>query len=409
MIVHTKKFTAAVLAVLALTLMTGCGAQAETTLGVQTVKAQKKSIETAIPVAGVLLPTGTVTLSSKTLGQVVNVSATVGDTVKQGQTLVTLDTTQLNAQLTQAEAALKQANAAVRAAKSTASAASSAVTSAQGQANTAKINYDAAKSAYDAMKAAYDGGSATEADLQKAFVAMQVAQSQYDTANNGAVNQAKYSSSSASRNVNTLEAAVEVAQANVDLVNVQIANATITSPVDGVVVSRNYNPGELATAGAQLLTIMQAGPLKLKGTISQSALPWIAEGEAVDVSVDIYTGKTFAGKVSMIAPMAVATGEYFPIEISVEQAEGLKPGLSARTNIPISSQDTLSVPSAAVVQEDGQSVVYVFADGKVKRTQVTAGLSDGNFTEILSGLSEGQEVVCANTNLLKDNMPVRKL
>ena len=410
MLNHKKKSISILLLLLfTAAIIGGCAAPASTEIAVQTAAVQKQALQTDISLSGVLLPQNSVTLSSKMMGEAVTVNYEVGAAVKKGDTLLTLDTRQLNAQLAQAQAALKQANSAVKSGKSTASSASSAVKVAQGQANTAKINYDAAKSAYDSVKAAYDLGLATQADLEKATVALQVAQSQYNTANSGGVNQAKHSSSSASNNVDTLKAAVEVAEANANLILVQIQNANITSPVDGIVVSRNINPGELAVAGGQLMTVMESGSLKLKGTVSQSALPLLTVGQDIKVSVDIYTGKTYEGKISMIAPMAVATGEYFPIEVTIPAAEGLKPGLSAHTVIEVKSSEHLSIPASAVVKENDQRFVYLFENGLAKKMAVTTGLSNGTYTEILEGLSEGQEVILTQTGILKDSMPVRKL
>jgi multidrug resistance efflux pump len=387
----------------------GCAAPASSEISVQVASAQKQAIKTNISLSGVLLPQSTVTLSTKLTGQVLSVNCDVGAAVKKGDTLISLDTKQLSAQLDQAEAALKQANAAVKAGKSSASASSSAVKVAQGAVDTAKINYDAAKKAYDATKASYDLGFATAADLEKATVALQVAQAQYTAASSGTIKQAKYASSSASNNVNTLKAGVEVAEANVNLILVQMENAAITSPVDGVVISRNINTGELAVTGAQLVTVMENGAYKLKGTVPQSALPLISVGQSINVTVDIYPSQKFEGKISMIAPMAVSTGEYFPIEVTIPSAEVLKAGLSAHASLEVQSQERVCVPSNAVISESGQSYVFVYDNGTAKKTAVTAGLSDGTLTEILEGLSSDAQVITTQTGAIKDGTPVSAL
>ena len=407
MMLNKKKFLSIfLLLVFTAVIIGGCAAPASNKIAVQTAKAQKQAIKSEISLSGVLLPLSSVTLSSKLTGEALTVNYQVGATVKKGDTLVSLDTKQLTAQLTQAQAALKQANAAVKSAKSTASSASSAVKVAKGQAATAKINYDAAKEAYDAIKAAYDLGLAKDSEVAEAKVKMDVAESQYNTANSGGVNQARYSSSGASNNVNTMKAAVEVAEANVNLILVQMQNADIKSPVDGIVVSRNVNPGELVAAGTQIMTLMENGSFKLKGTVSQSALPLISVGQSINVSVDIFPGKTFEGKISMIAPMAVTTGEYFPIEVTIPATEGLKAGLSAHASLEVQSQEHLSVPASAVVSENGESFVYIYNNGSAVKTAVTPGLTNGTDTEILKGLSEGQEVITTQTGVIKDGMAV---
>lgn len=385
----------------------GCAASSTGPV-VKTALAQKNTVETVFNVSGILLPKNTVSLSSKIAGTAITVNADIGAAVKKGDTLLSIDTKQLTAQLAQAEASLKQARAAVNSAKSTSHSASSAVKVVAGNTNTAKINLDAAKAAYDSIKALRDAGLTTEADLQAAKVKLDAAESQYDTLNGPTTKQAKYSSNAASNNVNTAQAAVAVAEASVNLLLLQMENTSITSPVDGIVATRSINAGELASVSVPLMTIIETDILKLKGTVSQSMLPQLQEGQDVKVTVDIYPEKIFTGKISMIAPMAVTTGEYFPIEISIPGEAFLKPGLSAHASINIKSAEHLSVPSSAVVSDKGQSFVFVLSNGMAKKLPVTAGISDGVSTEILNGLTEGQEVITSHTDILADSMKVNK-
>lgn len=394
---------------LALTAMAFSGCAASSTIPVvKSALVQKKSIQSDFNVSGILLPKNTVSVSSKIAGTVLTTNADIGGIVKKGDTLISLDTKQLTAQLAQAEASLNQARAAVNSAKSSSRSASSAVKVVEGNANTAKINLDAAKAAYDSVKALYDAGLATGAQLQEVKVKLDAAQSQYDTLSGPQTKQAKYSSSAASNNVNTAEAAVAVAEANVNLLLLQMENTNITSPVGGILATRSINIGELASAGVPLMTIIEADALKLKGTVSQSMLPLLQEGQDVNITVDIYPEKTFTGKISLIAPMAVTTGEYFPIEISIPGEAGLKPGLSAHASFSIKSMEHLSVPSSAVVSDKGQNFVFILSNGIAKKQAVTIGISDGVFTEILNGLNEGQEVITSHTDVLTDLMNVSK-
>jgi multidrug efflux pump subunit AcrA (membrane-fusion protein) len=405
---NIKKITALILTAVFFAFTAGGCAAEDPTPQVTTAAVQKQAIETEVNISGILLPQNTVSISSKLASTALTVNAEIGAAVKKGDTLITLDTKQIMAQLKQAEAALKQASAAVKTAKSSASSASNAVKVVEGNTETAKINLDAAKAAYSSAKSLYQAGLATEADVAAAKVKYEVAKSQYDTLNGPTTKQAKYSSSAAGGNVNTAQAAVAVAEANVASLSVQLENATITSPVDGIIATRSINVGELAGMGAPLLTIIEADTLKLKGTVSQSMLPLLSEGQEVEAAVDIYPERKFAGRISLIAPMAVTTGEYFPIEISIPNEEGLKPGLSARALIRVKSAEHLTVPVSALVNDQGQYFVYIADNGIAKKQAVTAGIKNSSAVEILSGLSEGQEVITSHTDILADQMPVRK-
>ncbi len=402
-----KLYSAALVLLIATGMISGCASPQNASIAVVTAVVQKQSIETTIPVSGVLLPQTSVVLSSKSMAEAKTVCVQVGDKVKKGQTLIVLDTAQLRAQLAQARAALKQAQASAAAAATSVSSTAAAIAAMQGQADLAKINFDTAKASYDAIVIAHDGGTASDGDVQQAYVVLQVAQTQYNNAL-ASVGQTSASAAAAGNSVNTVNAAVEVAQANVNIIYVQLRAATIKAPIDGIVTNRNINPGELATAGAQLMTIIQQGAVKLKGSVSQSALPLLSVGQSIDINVDIYPDRTFKGNLSLIAPMAITSGEYFPIEITVAAADQLKPGMSAHAQIAVKSQLSLSVPASAVLTESGQSFVFVIENGLAKKVNVVAGITNGTDTQILSGLNEGQEIIVSQANILKENMPVNK-
>jgi len=408
MLKYMKKTIPLIIILVFVAAIFGSCAAMSTTPVVKTALTQKKSIKTDFNISGILLPKNTVSVSSKLSATALTVNAEIGSAVKKGDTLIFLDTKQMTAQLALAEASLKQAQAAVNSAKSSSRSASSAVKVVQGNTNTAKINLDATQAAYDSVKALYDVGLTSAADLDAAKVKLNAAKSQYDTLNGPQTRQAKYSSSAASDNVNTAEAAVAVAEANVNLLLLQMENTVITSPVDGIVATRNINEGELASIGVPLATVIEADTLKLKGTVSQIMLPMLSEGQEINITVDIYPEKAFTGKISMIAPIAVTTGEYFPIEISLPGEAGLKPGLSAHASVSIQSVEHLCVPASAVVSDKGQSFVFIYADGAAKKQAVTTGILDGAFIQILNGLAEGQEVITSHTDILADMMKVSK-
>jgi HlyD family secretion protein len=408
---NIKKAIVFTLALLVLaSALAGCSAPADTSIAVKTASVAKKPLTSDITLSGVLVPMRTISVTSKLSGQALTVNADVGGPVKKGDTLVSIETKTLSAQLKTAEAQVKQAKAALKASKSSSSAASNAAKAAKGSANTAKINYESALEAYNAAKTAYAANPADPdiyANYLKTKAAKDVAKSQYDTARGPAVNQATSSSSAAANNVHTAEAAVDVAEANVNSILVQMENADVLSPIDGVVLNRNINVGEIVPVTSPVFTLADVGTLKLKATVSQDLLPFLSEGQNIDVAVDIYPGQKFAGTVSLVGPMAVATGEYFPIEISVPNKTGLKPGLTAHAALNVQKQQNPVVPVTAVQKENDKSFVYVVEDGRAMKRAVTTGLGNTNDIEILTGLNEGETVAVNNVNLLSDNMPVR--
>lgn len=378
-----KIFSAVLTAAMLVFVSVGCAAQTAGNangISVKTAAADKHKLQTVLDVAGVLVPARTVNIVSKISGQITSLDLDVRNIVNAGDVLITLETKALNAQLQQAEAALQSAEASVQ--------------SVGEQAEQARINLDAAQKAYDRTKALADSGAGTQNQLEDATTRLDLAKKQYEIAAGSAQKQA--------------QASVNTAQANINNIKVQLENAVITSPISGIITNRNISPGEIASPGTALLMIADTSILKLKGTVSQEVIPLLQAGQNIDVSVDIYPNKTFAGKIDNIGPMAVSTGEYFPIEISIKNSGDIKAGLSAHASIGLTSDGGVVVPFSSVVQNNGQSYVYVIKNNIVSKRIVTLGLKNDKEIEVLKGLDAGERVAVTNVNSLFENMSVEE-
>ena len=271
----------------------------------------------------------------------------------------------------------------------TAQAAKTALENAQAAVDSAKARYDSAKVQYDTASGSAAQGQLTaiNGQLTAAQGQLNIARKQYDV-----------SSTSTIKN----------AEAAVNAINVQLQNALITAAINGIIVNKNVNPGEIAVAGAPLFTLADVSRLKLKGTVSQDALLYIKQGEPVGVTVDIYPDRIFDGVVDSLGPIAVSTGSYFPCEIAIENADlSVAAGLSARASIGITGDSgRVIAPNAALSESGSQAFVYVVADGAAHKRDVVTGLKNDAETEILHGLEQGEFVAVSNTGALFDGMPV---
>jgi RND family efflux transporter MFP subunit len=345
-------------------LLPGCGG-GDDQIKVKTAMAEKGQIEAVYTITGALVPAQVADVSAQLMGKVVEVDAAEGDTVAAGQALARLDTAQLNAQLNQAQAAY------------------------QGSVNSqkqAKISLDNAAAALDRTKALYAEGAVAKVQLDADQKAYDLAKSQYDA---------------------SVASGLSGAKASIDSISAQIQNSVIKSPIDGIVVSENISAGETATVGSTLFTVADLSGLKLKGTISQAALPYIKKGDTVDLFVDIYPDRTFQGTITEIGSMSVSTGAYFPIEVSMPNTDQLASGVSAHADILARGAERLIVPLTAVVDHNGESYLFVIEDGIAKKATVLTGLRNNENIEILTGLSGGETVAVTNANHLFDGMPVQ--
>ncbi len=387
-------------------------------LSVKAIAANKHTLQTNIDVTGVLVPVQTTNVTAKISGYVNSINVDVGSSVSVGDTLVTIDTKELNVQLQQVKAALKSAENQATQAKINLDAAQSAYNSTKellaDQEAQAKINLDTIEKLYKRNQELAASGSASQSQLDDAKTKYDLAKIQYDMAKIDSGSSAKSQLTAALSKYDLAEkqyeiasgSALEQAQAAVNSVKVQLDNANIVSPINGIVTNKNINTGELASPGAALLTIIDTSTLKLKGTVSQEALPLLKPGQDIDVIVDIYPDTVFKGQIDNIGPMAVGTGAYFPIEISIENTGELKAGLSAHASISISTDNGIIVPFSAVVQNNGQSYVFVIKDNIASKRTVTLGLENDEEIEVLKGLDAGELVAATNVNSLFDNMPV---
>ncbi len=365
MMKHNKmKIVALLLSLAMISVLAGCG-EGNNQIQVKTSKIETGSLSAGYSITGALVPNQVAEISTQMLGKVVSADFQEGDIVTEGQVLVQLDNSQLTAQLSQAQATYQGS---------------------QNSQEQAKINMESAKAALERTKMLYTEGAVSKVQLDTDQDAYDLAKSKYES---------------------SINSGTDAAKASLDSISVQIANSTIKSPISGVVINKNISIGETATVGSTLVTVADMSSLVLKGTIPQEALPYIKVGDSVDVTVDIYPDKTFQGTVSNIGAMSVSTGTYFPVEISLTNDENLSSGISAHADITAQGSKRLLVPITALVENNGQTYLFVIQDGVAKKQVVTTGLRNDDQVEIIQGLTGDEEVAITNASHLFDDMPVQ--
>ncbi len=319
---------------------------------------------------GTLTSGSNVTVTTQVAGSLVSVPVQVGQTVKKGDVVARVDDSSIRQQLAQAQAGLLQA---------------------QNTSGAARATLDMAASTLDRIKSVYALGGASAQDLQQA-------QTQYASA------QANYQ--------NAGGAAIQSAKAAVNNLKVLLAKTVITSPINGIVSARNLQAGEVAAPGVPILSIVQGQPRKIVATIPAVQANLVNPGDAMQVKFDALPGKTYPAKVTSVNPASVATGNFYPLEASLERSNAeLRAGMVA--NATINSQlpaSTVVVPLTAVVRIGAQNYVYVVKGDQVTRTPVQLGSLGKQGSEekvaVISGLSEGSTIVQSGVDALWDGAPI---
>lgn len=194
------------------------------------------------------------------------------------------------------------------------------------------------------------------------------------------------------------QASVEQAQANEQSVQVSINEASIVSPISGIITVQNAKVGEIASPGATMVSIISGNNLEVDAYVPETDIGKVAVGDAVSMTFNAFQGQTFTGKVFYIDPaQTILSGVVdYKVKVSFDTADpDMKSGLTS--NLSIETQmdnNALILPQFAVLVTDQGSFVEVLKNGAVVQVPVTTGIRDdqGN-VEILTGVTQGEQVL----------------
>jgi HlyD family secretion protein len=348
-----------------------------------TAPVTRGDVVSRVTATGTLSALVTVQVGTQVSGRIASLKADFNSTVKKGDVLATLDPELFSAALAQASATERVAAANVTKAKAQAADAERKLrrtAELAGQKLVAQADLDAAQAEVDVAKASIEGAEA------------QLAQ----------------------------------AQAQRKQAQVNLAYTTITSPIDGTIISRAVDVGQTVAASLQsptLFTIAEnLARMQVNTSVAEADVGKLQEGAEATFSVDAFPTRRFTGRIRQIryAATVVSNVVTYDAVIDVENPELLlRPGMTANvTFVTQEVDDVLRVPNAALrfrfeprgggnggadggrparAEKEklppGSRFVTVLRDGKPERVAIVTGLTDGSFTEVVSGLSEGDEVV----------------
>ncbi len=198
--------------------------------------------------------------------------------------------------------------------------------------------------------------------------------------------------------LNLAKAQVDQARASLALRQENLSKSVLKSPIDGVVTKVDAEIGEVAAMNAPVVSVDSRGDFEIKVNIYEEDIPWVKTGEPVDISVVAFPDEVLKGHVVSVDPAEKLVGGvvYYEVDIAFDnEKEGLKNGMTADITIMTGERDNvLIVPKSAVSQRTSTKMVEVLSGGVIEERAVETGLegTNGNI-EVLSGLSEGEDVV----------------
>lgn len=345
---------------------------------------QKRTITQIVEATGTIEPINTVSIGSQVSGRIDEIFVDYNSHVEKGQLLAQIDTSLFKAQLQQAEANINNAKATL-------------------QKNKALLDYDT--KTYHRYKNLYERNLVSKNDLDEA--------------------ESAYKSDLAQ--VSAARASIMQAEANYATASANMGYTKIVSPVKGIVISKEVEVGQTVAASFQTPTLFTVAEdltkMQIETSVSEADIGKVAVGQDVNYTLDGYPDLVFTGKVSQVrlSPTTESNVVTYTVIIEVENNEGkLLPGMTANVSIITGKkEDILTVPNVALkftvagnTQKYDKKGIWINKKGKPVRINIETGVSDDNYTEIISDkIKEGDLVYTRNLSNAKkkENMRVPRI
>jgi len=354
-------------------------------------KVEKGDLAKSVVATGKVEPITKVEIKSKASGIVKKLYIDAGDRVKKGQLLAELDKEEIAARVAQAKA---QEEASVASAKGT-------------EADLDRAKVDAEGPDVPMLKRAYERAQGMAKEGVVSASSLDDAQKNYELALNKQ-NVAKAQLQVLKAKIGQAQAQVAQDHANLTQLEEQLSYTTITSPIDGIILSRDVEVGDavssilvLGSSATLIMTLGDTSEVYVKGKVDESDIGKVYMGQPARIKVESFKDKTFNGKVTKISPMGVEKDNVttFEVRVSINNPGGeLKAAMTANAEIILEEhKNVLQIPEGSILYDKDKKASVEIPDEKGKegkrKIAVNIGISNGAKTELLSGLKEGDQVV----------------
>lgn len=338
-------------------MMTGCSKKSSFTY--TEAEAVKQDIVNSVTATGTIEPVTSVDVGTQVSGVISKLYVDYNSVVKAGEVIAELDRTNLMSELSSAQASLKSAQS--------------------------ELDYQ--KTNYERYKALYDKGLISANDFE----------------------QARLSYVQAQQRTQQQKESVKKAQTN-------LGYATITSPIDGVVLSKEVEEGQTVASSFSTPTLFKIArdltDMRVIADVDEADIGDVKEGQRVTFTVDAFPDDTFEGQVTQVRQEATTESNVVTYEVVISAPNDdlkLKPGLTANVVIfTMEAKDVLAVPSKAlrftpheamlnsdetITDTDAKEKVWVKEGSNLKAVAVETGMTNGTLTQITKGLKPGTHVL----------------
>lgn len=432
---------------------------------VQVETAKSETVLRIVPVTGSLIALQTVELLPKLSARVISVSGREGDAVRAGQVVAQLDTADLNrqveqarsnvetastrlsqaetnykTQLTTSDVTIQDAQEALRAAQAQLALTrrpqrSEEVIVAENNVKQAQANFDKAKSDRTRYETLFKEGATAAITLDQYVTQEKVAEANLNSAKQQltiareggrkenisaqeaqvargrqALRQAQANRANVSvrrDDIESARASLRQAQSALGVAEQAVRDASLRSPINGVIADRKIEPGQLAAVGSSVAQIVALETVYFEAQINEQDVSRVRQGQTVQVTLDAYPNRTFTGSVAKVFPTGSVTGRTFFAAVRIPNSGGvLRPGLFARGEIVTERiPNSVTAPVDSLIRDaesETKARIFTVEDGIAVENEVTLGITSPNGRRVqVQGIAPGSQIVVAGQRALK--------
>ncbi|HZK43202.1 MAG TPA: efflux RND transporter periplasmic adaptor subunit [Syntrophomonadaceae bacterium] len=402
---------------LAISLISGCSKKdevaKETELTVTSAVADIGDIAKEVKLTGVVKGKDEVHLMAKLPARVTSILVKPGQAVSPGQTILTLDSSDADGSVENARVALRLAenqvkNAATNLGKSE-KLQEVGVENAEIALHLAELQLETASANLERSEKLHEAGAISTQQLEGA-------KSAYDSAVAGveqafsALSGQKPKDANAKSAYDSALAGVEQASIALQMVQTQMENYLVTSPISGVVGNIDVSVGDTANPSAPVAVVSNTSQLEIEVLASESEVNYINSGDEVGVVIKAVSGASYTGIVESVATVPDLVKRNYVVKISLPNDEGLiRSGMFAQVTLETEGKaGALCVPASALVPKGSENVVFtVDEEQRARLRKVKTGVENSKYVEIVEGIKKGEKVITKGNTLVSDGTLVR--
>jgi HlyD family secretion protein len=385
---------------------------------VEVVPASQGNISKEIRFTGNIEPNTEVEVYPKITARIEEMKVDLGDLVTKGEVIALLESDELRAQLAQAKAAFEVMQA--KWAQMEVGARAEEIAQAQDLVAKARANLKDAENNYQRMKVLFTQGTIARRQFEAAELAYTVAKADLNSSQER-LQMLREGATKEDRQA--LRGQLAQAKAVLDMARIQLSYARITSPIDGTISERFFDPGNLAVPTNALVTIVQMDTVKVIVYFPENQLRYVEPGIQAQLTVAAYPDQVFYGSIDKVSPTLNPETRMFSAEIKIlNEKRLLRPGMFAAVNLSVDPHpNALLVPKEAVLYKEEylensvgskgeirqNNYLFVVEDGQAHIRNIVVGHESDTVIEVSKGLNQGEQVVVRGLHQLNDGAMVK--